>query len=325
MAISPGVYFLRGYFVNVEEQLIILSQSSRTPSFQIGFNVLEEIISADVDPSLGDNSKGFNNYTAPGADRLKITPILIKKKKDETISNFVQLAEVQDGILKTVNDDTQYNILGDEMAKRTFEESGHYYVKEFITSVKDSINDQIGNRGVYLPGQVTGKWTESSDDLGVYKISPGTAYVSGYRVQILGTTLVDFNKPRTTKNLENQSISFGFGPSFNVNNVTGNPAFGIDTTYELSLRNRRVGSNPLTASGTEIGRARIYDFDLEGGSYDATNLTANKWDLSLWDLEVYTFLTVNQAVTLNVPTFVEGQSSGATGFLRQNVNEVELH
>ena len=112
MAISPGVYFLRGYFVNVEEQLIILSQSSRTPSFQIGFNVLEEIISADVDPSLGDNSKGFNNYTYLGVDRLKITPILIKKKKDETISNFVQLAEVQDGILKTVNDDTQYNILG---------------------------------------------------------------------------------------------------------------------------------------------------------------------------------------------------------------------
>tara|TARA_R100000005_G_scaffold96717_1_gene86626 strand:+ start:7462 stop:15024 length:7563 start_codon:yes stop_codon:yes gene_type:complete len=320
MAISPGVYFLRGYFVNVEEQLIILSQNSRTPSFQIGFNVLEEIISADVDPSLGDNSKGFNNYTAPGADRLKITPILVKKKRDETVSNFVQLAEVQNGILKTVNDDTEYNILGDEMAKRTFEESGHYYVKEFITSVKDSINDQIGNRGVYLPGQVTASGQNPSDDLGVYKISPGTAYVSGYRVQILGTTLVDFNKPRTTKNLENQSISFGFGPSFNVNNVTGNPEFGIDTTYELSLRNRRVGSNPLTASGTEIGRARIYDFDLEGGSYDATNLSANKWDLSLWDLEVYTFLTVNQAVTLNVPTFVEGQSSGATGFLRQNVS-----
>ena len=31
-------------------------------------------------------------------------------------------------------------------------------------------------------------------------------------------------------------------------------------------------------------------------------------------------MTVNQTVTLNVPTFVEGQSSGATGFLRQNVN-----
>ena len=197
-------------------------------------------------------------------------------------------------------------------------------MKEFITSVKDNINDQIGNRGVYLPGQVTASGQNPSDDLGVYKISPGTAYVSECRVQILGTTLVDFNKPRTTKNLENQSISFGFGPSFNVNNVTGNPAVWLDTTYELSLRNRRVGSNPLTeASGTEIGRARIYDFDLEGGSYDATNLT-NKWDLSLWDLEVYTFLTVNQAVTLNVPTFVEGQSSGATGFLRQNV-VVELH
>ena len=113
------------------------SQSElQNSSFQIGFNVLEEIISADVDPSLGDNSKGFNNYT-PSADRLKITPILIKKKKTKQSPTLFNLLEVQDGILKTVNDDTQYNILGDEMAKRTFEESGHYYVKEFITSVKD--------------------------------------------------------------------------------------------------------------------------------------------------------------------------------------------
>ena len=59
-----------------------------------------------------------------------------------------------------------------------------------------------------------------------------------------GTTLVDFNKPRTTKNLENQSISFGFRPSFNVNNVTGNPAFVL-TQLMSFLRNRRVGSNPL--------------------------------------------------------------------------------
>lgn len=320
MAMSPGVYFLRGYFVNVDEQLIILSQNSTEPTFQIGLNVLEEIISADVDPSLGDNSKGFNNYTAPGADRLKITPILVKKEKDEIISNFIQLAEVQDGVLRTVNVDTEYNILGDEMAKRTFEESGHYYVKEFITSVKDSINNQIGNRGVYLPGQVTESGENPSDDIGIYKVSPGTAYVSGYRVQIFGTTLIDFKKPRTTKNLQNQSVSFGFGPSFNVNNVTGNPEFGINTTYELSLRDRRVGSNKLNDVGTEIGRARIYDFDLEGGSYDSLNLSANKWDLSLWDLEVYTFLTVNQAVTLTVPTFVEGQSSGATGFLRTAVS-----
>ena len=96
------------------------------------------------------------------------------------------------------------------MAKRTFEESGHYYVKEFITSVKDNINDQIGNRGVYLPGQV---WqVDRIPQMILVSIRfLLELYVSGYRVQILGTTLVDFNKPRTTKNLENQSISFGFG------------------------------------------------------------------------------------------------------------------
>ena len=41
--------------------------------------VNEEIITADLDETLNDNSQGFNNYAAPGADRLKISTSLIKK------------------------------------------------------------------------------------------------------------------------------------------------------------------------------------------------------------------------------------------------------
>ena len=38
----------------------------------------QQIINADIDETLNDNSQGYNNYAAPGADRLKITLSLFK-------------------------------------------------------------------------------------------------------------------------------------------------------------------------------------------------------------------------------------------------------
>mgnify|MGYP001160002957 FL=1 len=319
--ISQGVYFLRGYFVNVNSQTLILDQYSNTPSFRVGLDVIEEIISSDVDPSLNDNAQGFNNFTAPGADRLKISTILSKKPLgsfDE--SNFVQLSEVKDGVLRLINKNTDYNFLGDEFARRTFDESGNYYVKEFVTSVKNSLNDNEGNRGIYNTNQTTSTGNIPSDDIGIYKVSPGKAYCRGYEVETIAPTLIDFKKPRATKKVEDQAVNFGFGPTLNLNRVTGSPTIGINTSLEISLRDQRIGVNSLTAGGTEIGVARIYDFALETGSYDTAFPNLNNWDLSLFDVQLFSTITLNEAVTLNTSTHIEGESSGAKGFLNANVS-----
>ena len=319
-ALNEGIYFLRGTFVDVYDDILILDQYNNTPSYRIGLTVSEDIISADIDPSLTDNAQGFNNFTAPGADRFEIKAVLSKKEADDyNDQNFVQLAEVQNGILREINTGTDYNILGDELARRTFDESGHYYVRDFLTTVKESLNNETGNGGIYLPGQTTQAGNTPNDDLGVYKIGPGKAYVRGYEVDVTGPTFVDFQKPRTTKNVTDQAINFGFGPTFTVNNSYGAATIGFNTTNTLSLRSERVGSDQQVAPGKEIGIARIWDYDLESGSYNSTP-ALNEWDLSLFDIQTYTDLTVNTAVTLNTPTFVQGQSSGATGYLRNSVS-----
>ena len=74
------------------------------------------------------------------------------------------------------------------------------------------------------------------------------------------------------------------------------------------------------APGKEIGIARVYDFRLESGSYDAANGNVNEWNLALFDVQTTTEIALNQADALNVPTFIKGESSGATGFLRYSVN-----
>ena len=78
--IGRGVYYVRGYFVTVAEQTLILDQYDITPSYKVGLKVEERIVTADEDESLYDNAIGSTNFSAPGADRFKIILTLVKKE-----------------------------------------------------------------------------------------------------------------------------------------------------------------------------------------------------------------------------------------------------
>ena len=320
--ITEGVYFIRGQFINVQTETLILDQYNNRPNCRVGLFVNEQIINSDIDETLNDNSQGFNNYAAPGADRLKISVSLFKKSLNNyDDNNFVELATVRDGILQTVRwPGSSYNLLQDELARRTYNESGDYVVTPFNVSVKDSLNDNKGNNGIFNVGQFTYGGLTPSDDLAVYQISPGKAIVRGYEVESISTTFLDVEKPRTIKTLENQSINYNTGSTLTLNNVQGTPIIGIGNTYVLSLRDTRVAGSNATAPGKEIGVARVYDFRLESGSYRVLNAKLNEWNISLYDIQTFTEITLNEPITLLVPTFVEGANSGAHGFIRNAVN-----
>ena len=326
--IENGVYFIRGNFVNVNKEVLILDQYTNTPSYRIGLFINEEIVTADLDETLNDNSQGFNNYSAPGADRLRISTSLFKKPLDDfSDDNFILLATVINGVLQTsslkrgnLGGGAGYKDWTDTLARRTFDESGHYYIKPFDVTIVNSLNNNTGNGGIFNTGQFTPGGEIASDTLALYKISPGKAYVKGYEIESLGVTYLDVDKPRTTRTLDNQNIIYNTGPTFKVNTVYRSPSIGVGNTYAVSLRNQRVGSDQETAPGKEIGLARVYDFRLESGSYNVSNGNLNQWDLALFDVQTTTEIALNQAHTLSVPTFVKGESSGATGFLRYAVN-----
>jgi hypothetical protein len=317
--VSEGVYYLRGHFVLVDTQSIILDQYSNSPNYKIGFIVNEEIITSDINADLTDNAKGFNNYAAPGADRLKLTAILSKKALNDTSTgNFVQISEIQDGIIRNTPNDPIYNIIEDKFAKRTFDESGDYYVRRFDVSCLESLNDRKGNNGIFLENSKTYQGNTPSDDLSVYKISPGKAYIRGYEVEINSPTFLDIEKPRTTKKIENQPVIYSTGATLALNRVFGTPKIGIGNTFVLSLRNERLGVSTSSVSGDEIGVARVYDFALEEGSYQNL-LNSNRWDITLYDIQPFTKITLNQPITLSTPSYLVGNSSGATGFLKNSV------
>ena len=319
--IQEGIYFIRGNFVNVDTETLILDQYTNTPSYRIGLFVNEEIINADLDESLNDNSQGYNNFSAPGADRLKITTSLFKKSLDDFDDNsFVELGVVDNGNLRSLKRNAEYSELADELARRTYDESGDYYIKPFDVSVLNSLNDNKGNRGLFQAGQFTYGGETPSEGLAQYKVAPGKAYVRGYEVETLAPTFLDVEKPRTTNTVEDNKIIYNTGPTLKLNTAYGNPTVGIGNTYIVSLRSLRQVSGSTEAVGDEVGLARVYDYALESGSYDASNADLNEWDISLYDVQMVTNLTVNTAQTLTVPTYIQGQNSGATGFLKDAVS-----
>ena len=236
-----------------------------------------------------------------------------KSYEDTNDNNFVELAKVQDGVIQTdrVTDTSQYRLLRDELgSRRTFAESGDYTVTPFGVEVRDSLNNNLGNDGIYQEGQETRDGREVSDDIGLYAVSPGKAFVKGYEVRTLDTSYVSFPKPRDAALLENQAINYNTGVTVRANNIKGDPPeIGIGNTYIVSLRDQRAGVS-TDAPGEEIGLARIYDCALESGSYDSEFSTINQWDISLFDVRLQTNITLNESTTLTVPTFVKGKYSG---------------
>ena len=151
VSISDGVFFIRGTFVNVTKQTLILDYYTNSPSYRVGLKIDELIIGAKDDPTLYDNAQGFTNYAAPGADRFKISLSLTKKGTDDSDdSDFVEVLKVVTGHVRKIQAKSSYNIIEDYLAERTYEESGNYTVEPFDIKLSNSLNNRLGNGGVYF-------------------------------------------------------------------------------------------------------------------------------------------------------------------------------
>ena len=309
-SIGEGVYFIRGTFVRVPKQTIILDYYTNTPSYRVGLSITEEIITPNDDSSLYDNARGFTNYAAPGADRFKITLTLSKKLlTDNNDIDFVELLRTKSGGIQKVENKTSYSLIRDYLAQRTYDESGNYSVTPFQISINDSVNNRIGNDGLFFDTEKTNQGNTPTDDLMCLKISPGKAYVKGYDIEKAGVEIIDVDKPRTTENVSSVNIPFQMGNLLRINNVTGSPK-QKEVVY---LQNRRKDSTTVSA-GTTIGSARVYNVTVTDAAYSNA---ATSWDLYLYDVQTYTELTLNQTVSsVDLPTtsFIKGISSGASGY-----------
>jgi hypothetical protein len=253
VSVTSGTIYQKGHFLRVNPQFAIVDKYANTPdNVAVGFVTEEAIVNSSIDSTLLDNSAGFLNRNAPGADRLQLTPKIATKTfaEAEEDNQFLPLVKFSQGKHFIINNVTQFDKLGDELARRTFEESGNYVLDTFNVTTRSPTS--IAN----------------SDTTFTYVIDPGHAYIGGYRVRTERTFSKNVDKSTDTKTVENTSSDIQYGNYLRVNQFAGLHAF--TTGQQISLRNtaRRYITNTLgniTAAGSEIGKARIRSVTLESG------------------------------------------------------------
>tara|TARA_Y100000992_G_scaffold302647_1_gene277931 strand:+ start:1617 stop:8993 length:7377 start_codon:yes stop_codon:yes gene_type:complete len=306
--ISKGVYFVRGFFVNVSDQSIILDPYTNNPEYRVGLKIEELIVNSKEDNSLFDNAKGFSNFAAPGADRLKIKLTLAKKSlTDKNDTDFIELLRLDGGKLKLIQPKSEYNKIRDWIAERTYDESGDYSVEPFNMGLFNSLNDNLGNNGLFFENEKTEQENTPSDDLMCLKISAGEAYVRGYDIEKTGTTIIDVDKPRDVGIRSDIGVGFEMGNILKLNNVT--KGIAVQGSVVKLFDN-------FNSTGTNIGSARVYSFNLEDAPYNINDASV-KWELRLFDAQTNTDLVLNQSISnteLPEGSFVKGKNSGASGF-----------
>lgn len=152
--INDGVYYLANHFVTVSTTSLAVKKYADTLSdvnCRIGLQYTESIVTAEEDPALYDNALGSPNFAAPGAHRYKITPQFVQVGLDESPERFFELIRIEAGVLQEIVRGSQYNILQETLARRTFDESGNYVVDDFKFDIREA---RTNARGVWAATQV---------------------------------------------------------------------------------------------------------------------------------------------------------------------------
>lgn len=262
--VEDGIYYIRGIFVRVEAQEIIIDEISN-PSSQIGFNVTEEIISSNEDGTLNSNAIGFPNYRASGADRLKITLSLEKRDLGVEEPDFIRLALINIGEIEDVSNQVEYSELEKVLAQRTYEESGNYSVSDFDFEIREHLNDGI-NGGVYTE-------EEGGDDAKlVAVIEPGIHYVFGFRIENDTERLITFPKSRETDVANNSVTPAQYGSLVQVENCSGVPIIANNIEYEL-----RNNVDDIIATMKVFSSIKISDNTYQLVSRNIEFVSGNSW------------------------------------------------
>lgn len=268
-SVNEGYYYVNGFMVRNDAQTIAVDKYSIKPTVKVGFLVDEDFINSNEDPSLLDNSQGASNFAAPGADRLKISLILVKRDQDSFDPDFITLATIVDG---SISGDplrnNKYDWVNDLLAKRTFDESGDYIVTEFPikpleyvnSEYLDGVKDPNGDGSYPAPSFGTDSTLtfDQANALYAINVSPGNAYVQGYNVQFVNPFNIYGEKARDVKFIADTYTQINPGNLIDITNVSSTPDFAnnrgtVDTNAFSPIICYRNFNDGFSGSSLTIG------------------------------------------------------------------------
>lgn len=312
--ITSGVLFAKNHFIAFPEQSVIIDRYNPNPTARVGFYITEEIVNASADASLLDPAQEASNFSAPGADRLKLNPELsvVPLESAVDVQNFVTLFTIENGVVKTYLANTQYSYINDAMAKRTYDNSGDYVVNGLDIQLKEHDNT----------GSNYGRYDSGNNKLLYVGVSPGSGYCQGYQVGALATYDLSTEKGLSYANVNGQYAAATMGSYVTVDELVGGWRLNVGQSIDLyNTAQNRISERKwsITAqTGTKIGSATLLAYEYVSGipGYNA------KYNVYLADVKMLSTNTFSSVRSLYAAGSGVSAAMGADIVLDINGNAV---
>ena len=277
MTLGDGILYIDGKFVLHTSQTIYLSKYTHNPTGSVCVGADEQNIDSGDDETLLDPAQGTYNFTAPGADRYYVSTLLkFFAVGTEIDDGYYEVATVVLGGLNRTHTSDIYAKLGDNLARRTYDESGNYTVKSFPVLVREHLDDTTNN----------GLYTEElggSTDLLAVGLEAGKAYVRGYEYETRQTEYAFTEKGIDTVKKYSVPISSAYGNYVVVTDYKG--VLPLDGS-KISLRDAAqngVSGSQTAAQGSEIGSARVRHIEYVSGTVGSA---AAVYNIYVYDVQM---------------------------------------
>ena len=299
-------FYVQGHFVYTEKQLIVISKYSATADVDVGFEVLQDIVTVEDTDTLYDNQGVVPNLSSPGADRYRIRLVLSEKSAVADPYKFVFYAAVRDGSITQQKGGTDgYNEIEKRMAIRHFDTHGNFIVNPW--EIRFEPADSTGALNLKVSGNVKG-------------LNP-SVFLDGYRLVNYSTRNITVPKPVSTTEDSGQSATIDYRNYANSSyDSAGGSSFGrwssnfnLETQVQMNLTNSsdvtigtgRVKHLVNTLDNDEGYRVHWYDVKMNtgenyrdvrkfhsvlGGTGDGIKLTTLDQNLYVVDPEINTSL-----------------------------------
>lgn len=290
VSVQTGVFFIRGYFVQVDEQTIILDAFDNTPSYRVGLELEDSIVDAAEDASLLDPAQDASNYQAPGANRYKVALTLAKRSLTSTDDTaFIELLRVENGTLTKKIQYPTYSVLEDTLARRTNDQSGSFTVRPFKIAL-----------------------TPHTTYANAYNIiaEPGKAYVLGYEFETIAPTTIKAERARNVANVYNYNLTIDYQNYVDVTKLVGPIPFTTLEAATVHCVNTAsiTTANSAAAGATRIGTLRVRALDYQSGA-NSTSISTGIWRAYTFAANIGSSTVANSSATGSANTIYLGAGS----------------
>jgi len=215
--IGDSNFYANGHFIFAERQTIFLNKYKGYQTANIGFKIVQDIVTVSDTDALYDNTNATPNRASPGADRYRIRLILTKQSDIVSGDTYIHYCKIQAGKL---------------VEQSTASDEGFNSVKTFVNKRIKEINGDFIKKYWKLRVDING--TNTSSDL-MLRVDPGIAYIQGNRVETSHTQYLPLRKATDTivRDDPQEQIGIDYGNFYYFDSGVG--MLDIDTCETVNL------------------------------------------------------------------------------------------